>query len=48
MEVRRAMHSDHAKTPGTAELRRHCLVDNLFVPVELALNYSHVYRIIVG
>jgi len=48
MDTRQALHSEHAKTLDTAALRRHCLVENLFVPDELVLTYSHVDRIIVG
>jgi len=46
MDIRQALHSEHAKALDTAGLRRHCLVESLFVPDELVLTYSHVDRII--
>ena len=48
METRQALHSDHAKTLDTAGLRRHYLVENMFVADEMRLTYSHVDRIVVG
>ncbi|NTY35039.1 MULTISPECIES: 5-dehydro-4-deoxy-D-glucuronate isomerase [Burkholderia cepacia complex] len=48
MEVRQGIHSEHAKALDTAGLRRHFLVENVFVPDALSLTYSHIDRIIVG
>lgn len=48
MNIRYAIHPDHAKTLDTEGLRREFLVDNIFVPGEITLTYSHVDRIIVG
>ena len=48
MDTRQPIHSDHAKTLDTAGLRRHFLVERIFVPGELALTYSQIDRIIVG
>ncbi|CAN7617041.1 5-dehydro-4-deoxy-D-glucuronate isomerase [Trinickia sp. LjRoot230] len=48
MEVRQGIHSEHAKTLDTAGLRRHFLVDRVFMPDALALTYSHIDRIIIG
>jgi 4-deoxy-L-threo-5-hexosulose-uronate ketol-isomerase len=48
MDIRQAIHSEHAKTLDTAGLRRQFLVENLFLPDEVTLTYSHVDRIIVG
>ena len=48
MDTRQPIHSDHAKTLDSAGLRRHFLVDNIFVPGVLGLTYSQIDRIIVG
>lgn len=48
MDVRQPMHSEHAKTLDTAGLRRHFLVDRIFVPGQIELTYSQIDRIIVG
>jgi len=48
MDVRQPIHSEHAKTLDSTDLRRHFLVDKVFVPGELALTYSQIDRIIVG
>lgn len=48
METRQPIHSEHAKTLDSAGLRRHFLVESLFVPDELTLTYSQIDRIIVG
>lgn len=48
MEIRQSIHSDHFKTLDTAGLRREFLVEELFVPDQIVLTYSHVDRIIVG
>lgn len=48
MEIRQPIHSEHAKTLDTAGLRRHFLVEGLFVPNQATLTYSQIDRIIVG
>jgi 4-deoxy-L-threo-5-hexosulose-uronate ketol-isomerase len=48
MDVRQPIHSEHARTLDSAGLRRHFLVDKVFVPGELSLTYSQIDRIIVG
>ncbi len=48
MEIRQPVHSEHAKTLDTEGLRRHFLVDGLFVPDQATLTYSQIDRIIVG
>ncbi len=48
MDIRQPVHSEHARTLDTAGLRRHFLVENLFVPDQATLTYSQIDRIIVG
>lgn len=48
MEIRYAVHPEHAKTFDTDSLRRHFLIEDLFVPGDIRLVYSHVDRMIVG
>ena len=48
MNIRQPIHSEHAKTLDTAGLRRHFLVEDLFVPDQATLTYSQIDRIIVG
>jgi 4-deoxy-L-threo-5-hexosulose-uronate ketol-isomerase len=48
MDVRQPIHSDHVRTLDTAGLRRHFLVERLFVADEMPLTYSQIDRIIVG
>jgi 4-deoxy-L-threo-5-hexosulose-uronate ketol-isomerase len=48
MDIRQPIHSDHAKTLDSADLRRQFLVDTVFVRGELRLTYSQIDRIIVG
>lgn len=48
MEVRQAIHSEHAKTLGTQQLRDEFLVENIFVADQLTMTYSHIDRIIFG
>jgi 4-deoxy-L-threo-5-hexosulose-uronate ketol-isomerase len=48
MDVRQPIHSEHVKTLDTAGLRRHFLVERLFVADEMPLTYSQIDRIIVG
>jgi len=48
MEIRQPIHSEHARTLDTEGLRRHFLVQNLFVADQATLTYSQIDRIIVG
>ena len=48
MEIRQPIHSEHARTLDTAGLRRHFLVERLFVPGEITLTYSQIDRVVVG
>lgn len=48
MQVRQSIHSDHAKTLDTAELRREFLIEKIFEKNACTMTYSHIDRIIVG
>ena len=48
METRYSSHYEDAKKYDTAELRRHFLIENLFVAGEVKMVYSHIDRIIVA
>ncbi|MGE4299325.1 MAG: 5-dehydro-4-deoxy-D-glucuronate isomerase [Desulfovibrionaceae bacterium] len=48
MDIRHALHPDHAATLGSAALRGHFHIGNLFVADTPTLVYSHVDRLIVG
>lgn len=48
MQIRQPIHSEHARTLDTAGMRRHFLVENLFVADQATLTYSQIDRIIVG
>jgi 4-deoxy-L-threo-5-hexosulose-uronate ketol-isomerase len=48
MELRYATHPEHAKTFTTEELRKHYLVEDLFVSGEIKLVYSMEDRTIIG
>ncbi len=48
MEIRYALHPEHAAILDTAELRDHFLMENLFVEGGLNLIYSSLDRLIVG
>ncbi len=48
MHIRQPIHSEHARTLDTAGLRRHFLVDQLFVAEQVTLTYSQIDRIIIG
>ena len=48
MEIRQPIHSEHARTLDTDGLRRHFLIERIFVPGEITLTYSQIDRIIVG
>ncbi len=48
MEYRYANHPEDSKKYTTEELRKHYLVEEIFVDDEIKLTYSHVHRIIFG
>jgi 5-keto 4-deoxyuronate isomerase len=48
LEVRHAVHPEAIPGMATADLRRHFLVDKVFVPGEVALTYTHEDRMIIG
>ena len=48
VETRYSTHPDHAKTFTTEELRKHYLIEELFVPGEIKLVYTMEDRAIVG
>jgi len=48
MQIRQPVHSEHARTLDTEGLRRHFLIEDLFVPEQATLTYSQIDRIIVG
>jgi 4-deoxy-L-threo-5-hexosulose-uronate ketol-isomerase len=48
LDIRYAAHPDDVKGYDTATLRKHFLIDSLFVADEVKLTYSHVDRIMVG
>jgi 4-deoxy-L-threo-5-hexosulose-uronate ketol-isomerase len=48
MEIRYANHPDDVKHYTTEDLRKHFLIQEVFVPDEVQLTYSHIDRIIVG
>ena len=48
IEVRQASHPEAVRSYGTDELRRHFLIEKLFVPGEVALTYWHTDRLVVG
>ena len=47
-DVRYAIHEDHYKTLDTQCLRKHFLVETVFVKDEVCLTYTHYERMIVG
>ena len=48
METRYSHHPDDVKTYDTETLRRHFLVEQVFVTGELKLTYTHVDRVVFG
>jgi 4-deoxy-L-threo-5-hexosulose-uronate ketol-isomerase len=48
MEIRQPIHSEHARSLDTEGLRRHFLVERIFVPGEITLTSRQIDRIIVG
>ncbi|ASN83800.1 5-dehydro-4-deoxy-D-glucuronate isomerase [Pectobacterium carotovorum] len=48
MDVRQSVHSEHAKTLDTTELRKKFLIEQIFTPNQYTMTYSHIDRIVVG
>ena len=48
MEIRHAVHPDQAMKMDTSELRKHFLIEDLFIENEIRMVYSHYDRLIVG
>lgn len=48
LDIRYASHPDDVKHYDTEKLRKHFLVDSVFIPDQVKLTYSHVDRIIAG
>ncbi|MCM0649576.1 5-dehydro-4-deoxy-D-glucuronate isomerase [Clostridium swellfunianum] len=48
MDIRYSSHFEDAKKYDTSDLRRHFLIEKLFVPGEIKMTYSHIDRIIVA
>ena len=48
METRYSNHYEDAKKYDTTELRKHFLIEDLFVPGEIKMVYSHIDRIIIA
>jgi 4-deoxy-L-threo-5-hexosulose-uronate ketol-isomerase len=48
IDVRQVSHPEAVKRFDTQELRRHFLIEQLFVPGAVTLTYSHLERLIVG
>ena len=48
MEIRNAIHPEHARQFDTKKLREHFLITNLFKPDEIRLVYSYYDRLIIG
>jgi 4-deoxy-L-threo-5-hexosulose-uronate ketol-isomerase len=48
LDMRYGNHPDDVRRYDTAELRKHFLVERIFVPGELNLAYTHVDRVIFG
>lgn len=48
MDIRYSSHPEDAKNYDTTNLRKHFLIENVFVPGEISMVYSHIDRIIVA
>ena len=48
IDIRQVCHPDAVRHFTTAELRRHFLLECLFVPGEVSLTYSHIERFVIG
>lgn len=48
IDIRQVPHPEAVRRFDTAELRRHFLIEDLFVAGEVRLTYSHIDRLVVG
>ena len=48
IEIRQVCHPEAVRHFSAAELRRHFLIEELFVPDQTKLTYSHIDRLVVG
>jgi 4-deoxy-L-threo-5-hexosulose-uronate ketol-isomerase len=48
IEIRQVCHPEAVRHFSSEELRRHFLIEKLFVPGEIKLTYSHIDRLVVG
>jgi 4-deoxy-L-threo-5-hexosulose-uronate ketol-isomerase len=48
IDIRQVCHPEAVRHFSTAELRRHFLIEELFVSGEIKLTYSHIDRLVVG
>lgn len=48
MDIRYSSHFEDAKKYDTANLRKHFLIEEVFVPGEIKMTYSHIDRIIIA
>lgn len=48
IDIRQASHPDAVRHFDTDELRQHFLIEDVFVPGEVRLTYSHIDRLVVG
>lgn len=48
MDIRQGIHSAHAKTLDTEQLRKEFLIPQVFKAGEVTMTYSHIDRIVVG
>ncbi len=48
MDIRQGIHSAHAKTLDTAQMRTEFLVPDVFKAGEVTMTYSHIDRIVIG
>lgn len=48
LDIRYSNHPEDARRYGTADQRRHFLVEDVFVPGEIRLTYSHQDRVVFG
>lgn len=48
IDIRHNVHPDMARTLDTDGLRRHFLIDDLFVPGQVRMTYSHIDRLVVA
>ena len=48
IDIRQAAHPDDVRFYDSEELRRHFLIEKVFVPGDIRLTYSHLDRMVVG